>query len=444
MGRVMRLAASLLLLTSTTFASAPPAAALEAFGEPRADGSFRRGIIQFSIDLPAGVPDRLELLIRTPGDSGWFVVPVAAQGTLATHLWHTSDQHLVPNTLVTYQWRATEDGAVSLSEEATVRYEDDRAGLDWQSARLGEATVHWYGGAEAQARRFGELTAVGVARAEQLLGTRLAGPVDVFVYATRDDFFGALGPGAREWTGAAAYSELRTIFMWLEGGSTAYLERAMVHEVTHIVFHDATDNPYHEPARWLNEGIATWAEESSADAERAIVELEAAGGGLFAFDAITDQFPIGERGGRLSYAQGTTMVDLIVTRYGEEALARIAAAYRDGASDADALEAGTGIPAEQLYADFFAEYGVEQPSPIVPEPILPSNVERPPAGAVDPGGVGAGPQPTEHPPGDEPHPAEPAPTPVEGPAVVIALAVAAAGGLGAAWIVARRASRRAA
>ena len=96
----------------------------------------------------------------------------------------------------------------------------------------------------------------------------------MFVYETRDEFFGALGPGAREWTGAAAYSELRTIFMWLGGGSTAYLEVAMLHEVTHIVFHDATDNPYHEPARWLNEGIATWSENGDAGGDRSIVEVE--------------------------------------------------------------------------------------------------------------------------------------------------------------------------
>ena len=95
--------------------------------------------------------------------------------------------------------------------------------------------------------------------------------------------------------------------------------------------------------RWLNEGIATWSETQGASAERAIVEQEASGAGLFSFDAITEQFPIGERGGRLSYAQGTTMIDMIIAGYGREAIAGIAAAYREGASDAEALEAGTGV-----------------------------------------------------------------------------------------------------
>ncbi|HYI67530.1 MAG TPA: peptidase MA family metallohydrolase, partial [Candidatus Limnocylindrales bacterium] len=370
MGRLIRLGAAGIAALVIGLVSATDALGFDGFGEATADSTYEVEI-QFEVELQGSAPDRLELMMRTPDSQTSFVVPVEPRGERATYVWDTSVDHVTPNTLVTYQWRATVGDEVVLGPEEQIRYDDDRAGLDWQRAQLGETTVHWYGDAEAQALRFGELTAVGVAQAEDLLGTELAGPVDVFVYDSRDEFFGALGPGAREWTGAAAYSELRTIFMWLGGGSAAYLEVAMVHEVTHVVFFDATDNPFHEPARWLNEGIATWSESSDAGEQRGIVELEASGGGLFSFDAITEQFPIGERGGQLSYAQGTTLVDNIVDRYGREAIARIAAAYRDGASDAEALEAGTGIPAEQLYADFYAEFGVDAPVPIEPEPIAP-------------------------------------------------------------------------
>jgi hypothetical protein len=388
-GRLTRWVAALVLAVAIGAVGAGTALGFDGFGVPDAESTYGQEI-RFSVELDGSAPDRLELLLRTPGDESSFVTPVVHDAGSATYVWETSDDYVTPNTLITYQWRATDGEEVLLSEEATIRYEDDRPGLDWQQAQLGEATVHWYGGAEGQARRFGELTAQGVARAEALLGTELAGPVDVFVYDSRDEFFGALGPGAREWTGAAAYSELRTIFMWLGGGSPSYLEVAMLHEVTHVVFHDATDNPFHEPARWLNEGIATWSETSEGADERAIVALEAGGGGLFSFEAITEQFPIGERGGRLSYAQGTTMVDLIVDRYGEDAIAAMASAYREGASDAEAIEAGTGLPAEELYAAFFAEFGVDAPRPVEAEPIPPSDVDRPPAGEIDEGGVDAG------------------------------------------------------
>ncbi len=437
MGAVIRAVAALVASVAIGHAAAHEVGAFDGFGEMTADSTYDVEA-RFEVELAGDAPELLELLLRTPGSDASFVTPVEPDGDRAIYTWDTSVDHVTPNTLITYQWRATDGDDVVVSQEATIRYEDDREGLDWQSEQLGEATVHWYGDAEAQAQRFGELTAVGVAQGEELLGTELAGPVDVFVYDSRDDFFGALGPGAREWTGAAAYSELRTIFMWLGGGSADYLEVAMVHEVTHIVFADATENPYHEPPRWLNEGFATWSENRDAGDQRGIVEFEASGGRLFSFDAISEQFPIGERGGALSYAQGTVMVDMIIDRYGPEAMASITAAFRDGASDAEALEAGTGRPADELYADFYADFGVDAPEPISADPIGSSTVDRPSAGEVDPGGVEGGPAAPPDAAPDDPS-GESAEDAVPLLAVLGVAAVLAVSG--AVW-VARRAARR--
>jgi hypothetical protein len=132
------------------------------------------------------------------------------------------------------------------------------------------------------------------------------------------------------------------------------------------------------------------------------------------------------------------MVDLIVERFGEEALAAIAAAYRDGASDAEALEAGTGMTAEDLYAAYYEAYGVDAPQPIPADPIPPSNVDRPAAGEVDEGGVDPGAQP----PPDEGAPTEPDPaSDPNAPWLVVLLAVAAAGVIAVAVLLSRRAAR---
>jgi Peptidase MA superfamily len=392
--------AALAALAAGLLAAVLPGAAMgfTGFGPMSADGTYGTGMT-FEIELRGGPPERLELLLAFTGDDGTFVAPVAAEGESASYTWDTADRHVPPNTEVTYRWRATEGERVTLSPPQTMLYDDDRPGLDWQSEQMGEATVHWYGGAAAQARRFGELSAEGAAAAEELLGHELAAPVDIFVYDSQEHFFGALGPGAREWTGAATYPHLRTIFMWLQGGSGDFLETTIVHEVTHVVFADATDNPFHEPAKWLNEGLASWSERQSADQERSLVEFEAGGGGLFAFEAITEQFPIGDRGARLSYAQGATMVDMIIDRYGPEAIARAAEAYRAGASDAEALASGTGEPVEDLYAAFYDAFNAEAPQPVQPEPIPPSNVRLPGGGETpgQPDGEPASPAPT---PGD--------------------------------------------
>ncbi len=438
MGPMIRAAAALGLAVVALAMGATAASAFDGFGEMTADSTYDREI-RFEVDYAGSEPDRLELLLRTPGSDGAFVVPVDADDGEGVYVWNMQVDYVTPNTLVTYEWRAIDGDDVVVSDEGTIRYEDDRTRLDWQTAQLGETTVHWYGDAETQALRFGELAAVGVSQGEELLGTELAGPVDVFVYEDQEDFFAALGPGAREWTGAAAFGDIRTIFMWLGGGDRQYLETAMVHEVTHIVFGDATDNPYHEPATWINEGIAVWAETGDASEATAFVRDQAADGGLFAFDAISARFPIGDLGGSLSYAQGASMIDFIVDQHGREAIARMTAAYRDGASDEEALEAATGTSADELYEAFYAQFGIEPPTPVEPEPIAASDVDRPTAGEVDPGGVEGGP------PIDTGEPA-----PVGGgsdlpPWVpVVAIAVAAVGVAILALLLSRRAARRAA
>jgi hypothetical protein len=363
-----------LLLMAVSAAVAPARiAAFSGFGPMSVSEQYGKAIM-FKVGLPGGAPARLDILIDfgiEPDTT--FVAPVEASGSAASYVWDASTQYLTPNTPISYRWRATNGSVVTESAVGNLRYTDNRPALDWHSAQMGDATVHWYGSSEAIARHFGDLTGGAVTSAEKLLGHSLDGPVDIFVYVSRDEFFGALGPGAREWTGAATFPGIRTVFMWLGGGPSDYLDRALVHEVTHVVFYDATRNVYHAPPLWLNEGFAVWSERQNADTQAATVRSEVSSG-LISFDAMTDAFPIGTRGSSLSYAEGATMVDRIIRTFGAAALSSIAAAYRNGATDEEALRAGTGVPATQLFTDYFRSFGAAEPKPIPAASIGPSIV----------------------------------------------------------------------
>ena len=374
MRRVLLVAAFALV---ATVAAPRPAAAFSGFGTMAAGSTY--GVeMRFRVQLPGGPPDKLELLLNFAGSDSTVVAPVKPGSSNAEYIWDAKDRPITPNTAIGYQWRATTGGQVTLSAEKSLLYDDDRPGLDWRSAHIGAATVHWYGGAEAQARHFGSISADAAAAAEKLLGHNLAGPLDIFVYDSHDDFFGALGPGAREWTGAATFPSIRTIFMWLGGGSSSYLETTMTHEVTHVVFGDATRNPFHDPAKWFNEGLAVWSEQQSASGHEGNVRSAADAGQLLAFDGIAESFPIGDQAARLAYDEGATMVGMIIDRYGRDAIASIAAAWRNGDGDAEALQAGTGLSADKLYATYFNAFGSAVPTAVEPRPILSSNVDKPP------------------------------------------------------------------
>ncbi|MGH2488484.1 MAG: peptidase MA family metallohydrolase [Candidatus Limnocylindria bacterium] len=379
MGRLTRLTVALVLggLLATLGSPAPAARAGGGFTDLDADATF--GVdMTFSAAWTGPPPDRVELLLGFAGEER-LVVPVPLVSGQLDYRRDLTDGFVPANTLVAYRWRAISGTAVTITPDRTLLYDDDRPGLDWSQAHIGSATVHWYGANETVARRFGDLAGGAADAAADLLGHPLADPIDIFVYDSREDFLGAVGRESREWVGAATYPHLRTVFMWLGAGSTAFLDITLAHEVTHVVFDDATSNPYHEPANWLNEGIATWSELRNADTERDLVTQEArTAGSLTAFEALTGQFPIDTRGASLAYAQGATMVDLIISEHGTQAIAAIADAYRSGATDAEAIEAGTGVSSDQLRAAYFASFGVPEPAPVEPLPLGRSDVPIPP------------------------------------------------------------------
>ncbi|HEX9737652.1 MAG TPA: peptidase MA family metallohydrolase [Candidatus Limnocylindria bacterium] len=389
MGRLSRVTAPLLLggllggLLAVLVVAPAPSRAGGGFADLHADATF--GVdMTFSATWTGAPPDRVELLLGFGGEER-LVVPVELVSGQLDYRRDLADGYVPPNTPVAYRWRAIIGAEVTVSPERSLLYDDDRPGLDWRQARIGSATVHWYDANETIARRFGDLAGDAADAAADLLGHPLAEPIDIFVYDAREDFQGAVGPGAREWIGAAAYPHLRTVYMWLEAGSTAYLDTTLAHEVTHVVFHDATANPFHEPASWLNEGVATWSEVGNAATERDLVSLEARSrGGLMAFAALTDQFPIDARGANLAYAQGATMVDLIIHDFGTDAMAAIAEAYRFGATDEDAVLAGTGVSFQALRDEYFAAFGVTEPDPVEPLPLGRSDVPIPPQAGVEP------------------------------------------------------------
>src|SRR5207247_3991833 len=120
--------------------------------------------------------------------------------------------------------------------------------------------VHWTDGDEAFGRRALSIGEQGVANASQLLGVTETDPIDFYIYSDTTAFRDILGPGTRENVGGVAFPDIRTLFANIGPGSVDDPWGAIVipHELTHLVFATATQNPYHGPPHWLNEGLAVY------------------------------------------------------------------------------------------------------------------------------------------------------------------------------------------
>jgi hypothetical protein len=101
------------------------------------------------------------------------------------------------------------------------------------------------------------------------------------------------------------------------------------------------------------------------------------------------------------------------------------------------------MAADDLYASFYAEFGADAPQAIQPEPIAPSNVDRPAPGQVDQGGVEPG---AERPPDDgapteeEPAAGDPGAPEEDDLGILVLLGLGGVIALGAAVLLARRAA----
>jgi hypothetical protein len=384
---------------------APASAAAFTFpGEPpTAEATLGEPIVfstTFSGDGSA--PQRVELLVSAPGERAVTVLPAAASG--AGGEWRataTLDGHVPPNTTFEFRFRIREPGGDTLGPVGRVTVTDER--FEWRTLEGPLVRLHWYEGDDAFARRALDIGEAAITRASELLGVTETEPIDFFIYATTQDMYGALGPGTRENVGGQAHSSIRTMFGLIEPNeiSSSWVDTLVAHELTHLVFDTATENPYRRPPRWLNEGVAVYLSEGYSQSWRQVVDSARRDGRLIPLDGLGGLFPTTASEFHLAYGESVSAVSFFVETHGEPTLWELVRSYAEGVSDDHAFTVATGADLAAFNAAWMESLGVEVPQPHGPRPAPPGPV--PPGWQVEPG-------PTDGPIGQPTEPGMPGPT----------------------------------
>ena len=171
-------------------------------------------------------------------------------------------------------------------------------------------------------------------------------PVDFFIYDEQAPFYDALGPGTRENVGGEANAQIRTLFALITPDeiNASWVGTVIPHELTHLVFNTAIDNPYHSPPRWLNEGLAVYLSEGYTQRLEVDRRSDAvAAGGVIPLDGLVGQFPTTADQFSLAYGESVSAVDFMVRTYGQPALVKLVRSYAGGVSDDEAFKAALGV-----------------------------------------------------------------------------------------------------
>jgi hypothetical protein len=333
------------------FVAGPAAAASVTFGTGSATSTFGTSI-DFSQPY-SGAIKSASILITTPDSVGPTIVAIDNPGSsLLTFSMDTSTGAVDPFAPVVGKFEVVlSDGTVQDGPDIKITYADDR--FQWH-VKVGKVVrLHYIDASDSFAADMLTLADGGVTKAAAMFGVTETQPIDYYVYPSQSAFQQGLSePGT---IGGVALASYRTCFATVAPNDTSYAAQVMPHEPTHIVFADATDNPYHTPPRWLNEGFAQYVAQAYDPDSRSLVSQAAQEGTLPSLLALTDYFPLDSDRIYLAYAESVGAADFMVRKYGKPAVLKLVQAFKKGDTNDEAFVAGLGVNVAAFDAAFLAD-----------------------------------------------------------------------------------------
>ncbi len=255
---------------------------------------------------------------------------------------------LPPGSKVEYWWVVKDaSGDKVETPPAQVQFADNR--YPWRTLTEGRVTIYWYKGDESFAK---ELMAVVLQTLDRLAadtGAHLERPVRLYIYGSTQDLVGSM-IYPQEWTGGVAFTRFSTIAIGIAPTNLAWGKRAIAHELTHLVIHQMTLNPYGGLPIWLDEGLAMYAEglpgpEFTSRLHQAVIEDN-----LISVRSLSSPFSAYAEEAILSYAESYSLVEFLIGKYGQAKMLELLNTFRQGSGYDEALEKVFGFDMDGLDA----------------------------------------------------------------------------------------------
>ncbi len=279
-----------------------------------------------------------------------------------------------PGTELNYWWKIVDAAGNELkTEKKTYLYLDNR--YEWQTLQNDRLTLYWYEGDDSFGQALFDRANVALDTLTRDVGISLEDPIKIFIYANHEDLLQALSSSAQEWTGGQAFTTFGVVVIRVNPSQLDWGLRATTHEMSHLVIHQATDNPYRGLPTWLDEGIAVYNEDTKqlVDDFAPIFDEAVKQNELMTLRTLSSPFPGDPLQANLAYGQSGAVVKFIIDTYGAEKMAKLLSIFAEGSLDDEALETALGVNTDGLDNTFRTSLGL---------PPLPGTANDPPAVAA--------------------------------------------------------------
>jgi hypothetical protein len=163
----------------------------------------------------------------------------------------------------------------------------------------------------------------------------------------------------QEWTGGVAYTRYGIIAIGIAPTNIGWGKRAIAHELAHLVVSQMTLNPYNELPTWLDEGLAMYAEGELESEFASSLEGAIDNDSLISVQSLCSPFSSFADRASLGYAQSYSLVEYLISSYGQGKMLELLNTFKEGSGYDAALEAVYGFDMDTMDS-LWREYVTQQ------------------------------------------------------------------------------------
>lgn len=248
---------------------------------------------------------------------------------------------LPPGTIIDYWWVIKDAGGKKLeTPPEQVSFDDNR--FAWKMTSWGGVNIFWYQGNESFAQELVLATQNATSHLAAATGARLEKPVNLFIYANSQDLQeGMIFP--QEWTGGVAFTRYNTLAIAIAPAKLDWGRKTIAHELTHLIVDQITINPYNDLPVWLEEGLAMYNEGQLEPSFTSIFRRAVLDNTLISLRSLASPFSAYTDESALSYAESYSVVEFLITSYGQSKMMELLNTFKMGTDYDDAFKAVYGF-----------------------------------------------------------------------------------------------------
>ena len=253
---------------------------------------------------------------------------------------------LPPGTIIRYQWLLKDANSNSLKTPLTeVKFDDGR--YTWQSLVQDKVTIYWYQGNQSFGQTIMQATQDALTRLAASTGATIKEPVRLYIYANSNDLQGSM-IFPQDWTGGVAFPPYGCIAIGISTSNLDWGKEAIAHELTHLIVHQMTLNPYNDLPTWLDEGLAMYNQGPLDITFVNNLDMAIQENRLISVRSLASPFSSYSEISYVDYAESYSIVDYLISTYGKDKMFALLDTFQQGATYDGALQKIYGLNMDSL------------------------------------------------------------------------------------------------